>query len=452
MAVTNEGHTSEEHKPGAGRTGSPENISETASSELHKTLTVPKGVGVATGMIIGSGLLVLPGLAYDQVGPSAVYAWLSAAVVVLPLLVVFARLGARYPTAGGVQGFAQAAFGAPGSTAASVILIGACAFGGAAMAISGGNYVAALLGNAGAGGWVALAYLVIIGLLQAAGSRLAGGIQSAVTIGLLLLLALVAFAPAMVDSGSLHGELAPPAEWLTALPAVGLVFFAYTGWELVASTAEEYRNPKRDFPLVIGITFVIVVALYLGISLAVQLVVAPDDPLLSEAPVVAVLEQVLGDASGRIAAALGAAIIFATLMGGTWATSRIVFATARDGLLPNTLAKVDARSGAPRPAVLLSVLMFGGVVLANALDLISLTMVFQLSTVNFVIGYAISVLSYAKLYTRPAQRLLALVAGAPVLVMLAGFGWVLLYPAALLAFAVLVHTTRRRRAEAETSI
>ncbi|MFF8280259.1 APC family permease [Streptomyces lateritius] len=437
MAVTNEGPKSEERQEG---------------SELHKTLTVPRGVGVATGMIIGSGLLVLPGLAYAQVGSSAVYAWLAAAVVVLPLLIVFARLGARYPTAGGVQGFAQAAFGAPGSTAAAVILIGACAFGGAVMAISGGNYVAALLGNSGAGGWVALGYLVVIGLLQAAGSRLAGGIQSAVTIGLLLLLALVAFAPAMVDSGSLHGELAPPTQWMASLPAVGLVFFAYTGWELVSSTAEEYRNPRRDFPLVIGITFVIVVALYLGISLAVQLVVAPDDPLLSEAPVVAVLQQVLGDASGRVAAALGAAIIFATLMGGTWATSRIVFATARDGLLPATLAKVDARSGAPRPAVLLSVLMFGGVVLVHALGLISLTRVVELSTVNFVMGYAISVLSYAKLYTRPGQRLLALVAGLPVLAMLVGFGWVLLYPAGLLVFAFVVHRTKRRSAAQEAAV
>lgn len=433
MAVTNGTQNSTEQK---------------ASSELHKTLTVPRGVGVATGMIIGSGLLVLPGLAYAQVGSSAVYSWLSAAIVVLPLLVVFARLGARYPTAGGVQGFAQAAFGASGSTVASVILIGACAFGGAAMAISGGNYVAAILGNSAVGGWVALGYLVVIGLLQAVGSRLAGGIQSAVTVGLLLLLALVAFAPAMAPSGELHGELAAPTEWLAALPAVGLVFFAFTGWELVSSTAEEYRNPRRDFPLVIGITFVIVVALYLGISLAVQLVVAPDDPLLSEAPVVAVLEQVLGSASGRVAAALGAAIIFATLMGGTWATSRIVFATAREGLLPTTLARVDARSGAPRPAVLLSVLMFGAVVIAHSFDLISLTMVFQLSTVNFVIGYAISVLSYAKLYARPAQRLLALVAGLPVLAMLAGFGWVLLYPAALLAFAALVHTAKRRRSAA----
>ena len=437
MAVTNEGQTSEVEHSGPA---------------LHKALTVPRGIGVATGMVIGSGLLVLPGLAYVQVGSSAVYAWLSAAVVVLPLLIIFAQIGSRYPTAGGVQGFAQAAFGAWGSTFAAVILIGACAFGGAVMAISGGNYVAALFGASGAGGWVALGYLVVIGLLQAAGSRLAGGIQSAVTIGLLLLLGLVAFAPAMVDPGSLQGDVAAPSAWMSALPAVGLVFFAYTGWELVASTAEEYRNPKRDFPLVIGITFAIVVALYIGISLAVQLVVAPDNPLLAEAPVVAVLQEVLGDASGRVAAALGAAIIFATLMGGTWATSRIVFATARDRLLPDALARVDARSGVPRPAVLLSVVMFGVVVLAHSLDLISLTLVVELSTVNFVIGYAVSVLSYAKLYRRPVHRVLAVVAGLPVLAMLTGFGWVLLYPAVLLAFAAVVHRTRRRRqVEADTA-
>ncbi|KAA2253814.1 APC family permease [Solihabitans fulvus] len=416
-----------------------------AGSELHKTLTVTKGVGVALSMIIGSGLLVLPGLAYATVGPSAIYAWLIAALVVLPLLLIFAHLGARYPTAGGVQGFAQAAFGATGSAVTSMILLGACAFGGAAMAVTGGNYVVAVFDRPGLAGWAAGGYLVLICLLQSAGSRLAGGVQTVVAMVLLVLLALVAFVPVFASGAQLHGEIAPPSHWAESLPAIGLIFFAYNGWELVSSTAEEYRNPRRDFPLVIGITFVVVVAVYVGIAVAVQATLSQGDPQLAHAPLVAVLSQVVGGASGQVAAVLGALIIFATLMGGTWATSRIVFATARERLLPPVLARVHDGSGAPRPAIVVSGLMFGAVVVAYSLGALSLALVFRLAAVNFVVGYGIAVASYAKLTAKPGQRLLAVLAGVPVLALLAGFGWLLLYPAALVAWAGGRDVIRRRR-------
>lgn len=49
-------------------------------------------VALALGVVIGAGLLVLPGLAYQDVGPAAVYAWAMNGLIVLPLLVVFGYL------------------------------------------------------------------------------------------------------------------------------------------------------------------------------------------------------------------------------------------------------------------------------------------------------------------------------------------------------------------------
>ena len=63
------------------------------SGELHKTLSVTRGIGVAVSMVVGSGLLVLPGLAFANSGDAALYAWIAAAVVMLPLLLVFAIFG-----------------------------------------------------------------------------------------------------------------------------------------------------------------------------------------------------------------------------------------------------------------------------------------------------------------------------------------------------------------------
>ena len=171
----------------------------------------------------------------------------------------------------------------------------------------------------------------------------------------------------------------------------------------------------------------------------------PRSPVDRTAPLVGVLRNVLGDAAASAASLLGCLIIFSTLMGGTWATSRIAFGTARERLLPWKLTRVDPRRGAPTGAVVLSVVLFGLVVAAHTLDLLQLDLVFKLSASCFVVGYVAWVAAYSMLLRRWWQRLVALVAGVPIVVVLAGFGWVLLYPAALLAIGLVAHRRTRHR-------
>lgn len=412
--------------------------STVAHGELRKTLNVVKGVGVSVSMIVGSGLLVLPGLAYAKAGAGALFGWLLAALVVLPLLFVFARLGAHHPNAGGVVGFVRAAFGRSGASPIAFALLGACAFGGAAMAISGGNYVSALLGESNLVVPAALGYIFCTAWLNGLGSQLAGSLQTVLTLVLLAMITAVAATPLLPGSPQ-HGAVAAPTSWAALLPVVGLVFFAFTGWELVASTTEEYQNPRRDLPIVIALTFLIVVVLYLGVAAAVQISLDATNPRLQEAPLAAVLGQVFGHAAGAMTAALGALVLFGTLMGGTWATSRIVYATAREVLLPTRLARVSTRTRTPVAAIVVSGMLFAGVVALHALDLVSLNTIFRLSAVNFVVGYAASVLAYGALFRRWWQRTLCAVILAPVVLVLVGFGWLLLYPAALLTAGHFAH-------------
>jgi amino acid efflux transporter len=79
--------------------------------ELRKTLTVWRGAAVMLNIVLGAGLLTLPGLAVKQVGQAALLSWVLCAVASLPLLAVFTILGRRFPDAGGVPHFAERAFG-----------------------------------------------------------------------------------------------------------------------------------------------------------------------------------------------------------------------------------------------------------------------------------------------------------------------------------------------------
>ncbi|MCK5905586.1 MAG: amino acid permease, partial [Gammaproteobacteria bacterium] len=97
---------------------------EVSNNKLEKSLNVSQAVGLGITIVVGSGLLLLPGLAYQDAGASSIYVWIICALLVIPLLVIFSSLGAKYPTAGGVAGFMQNAFSRHISSATEVMLLG----------------------------------------------------------------------------------------------------------------------------------------------------------------------------------------------------------------------------------------------------------------------------------------------------------------------------------------
>ena len=79
---------------------------------LTKSLSVGRGVGLAVTMVVGTGLLGLPGLALEAGGTSgAIFSWLLTALVTIPLIYVFSHLGVTFPSCAGLARYAEAAAG-----------------------------------------------------------------------------------------------------------------------------------------------------------------------------------------------------------------------------------------------------------------------------------------------------------------------------------------------------
>ena len=300
--------------------------------KLEKTLGLLPAVGLAITMVVGSGLLILPGLAYLQAGDAAIYAWIISAIVSIPLLIVFAKLGAELPGAGGIAGFMQAAFSRRSAAATEILILGTIP-GGAALAITGGKYISSLFN--GSQNVIVIGTLFVLltgGFVNYFGAKLSGKVQQMLAGVLVVMLAGVA-AIALVYGDTSTGEgIASLTHATSVLPTVGLVFFAFVGWELMSFTTEEFKNPKRDFPLMIAISFVIVVVLYLLVATAIQLVISKTHPNLAQAPIASLLAVVMGKTSGRIISLLGALMAVANFISVVWAFSRLTFASAREGL------------------------------------------------------------------------------------------------------------------------
>src|SRR5437763_16127775 len=89
----------------------------TASTQgLRKAITLRYAVALYVSSVLGSGVLVLPGLAAQLAGPGSLLAWVLLSVVSYPFAYTFASLSARKPEAGGICSFPKASFGPRGGS------------------------------------------------------------------------------------------------------------------------------------------------------------------------------------------------------------------------------------------------------------------------------------------------------------------------------------------------
>ena len=388
------------------------------------------GLAAATAMsvtiVVGAGLLTLPGLSYAQAGRLGHLPWLLMSVLMLPLLAVFAFFARRHPSAGGVVGYIRLSLGPRLGAASEAIVIGTFSLGLPAIALIGATYLQQTLPGLPVG--ATAIGMVTIGLLFGMfGLRVSGAIQTAIaTLIVLGLLGLCAgyWLHAPSDNGPDVFPLAgngvlPMDALLGVLSALPLVLFAYTGWEITAFLAEDMRDPARNLPRSIWASFVIVTLLYVFVAWTVASAATADDGWRL-APIARLAESWLGVAGLRLTGIIATLLILANVTGAFLSTSRALFSAGRDGLLPQALAQVDGR-GLPVRAMLTGWVLYVVVILVTQTSGLGVETLLQMAGQNFFVLYLLAAVGYTRLQQRTGPRLLGLVAILLVLAMMSLF-------------------------------
>lgn len=408
---------------------------------LAKSLGVVRGTALMLNIVIGAGLLTLPGLAVEQAGGYAFAAWLACAVCAVPLLGVFIVLGKRYPEAGGISAYARRAFGPLGERIASLLFLGAVIFGLPAIALTGGHYVAAVFGGSPrfyAAGLILCAMIPHLVPGTAAARAMAwlaslvlGAVVAFLVVGIVSAAARPMHLPIVFPSFSRIGILASPFMML---------FFAFTGWEVGAGIAEEFRNPTRDYPIAMGLSFVIASILYLGIAYVAQDI---DISGSYVSPFVAIAQPSLGKLGVTMVAGVAAVIIFANLSGAVWGVSRMVYGLGRDGVLPSVLG--ETTGGRPVTAVVATIGVLLLVLLLSGLGFIGIGKMFSLAGQNFLILYGIAALVIIKLCKSVFEKSLSVFVLVGSLVILSWQGRSVLYPLFIIILSLFLTLIQRNR-------
>lgn len=346
--------------------------------------------------MLGAGVYVSMGEAAGTTGSSLLAAVLVGAGVATLNGLSAAELGVDDPHAGGAYRFGRRLVSPVVGFLAGWLLLLAELTAGTTFALTFAAYLGPLLPGLPPR-YVGLALLLIALLLNLLGVRVSARANLLlVTVSIGVLIVFVALAFPTLSVGRLQPFLTSGLVGL--LEASALMFFAYTGYARPVTVVEEVQEPASTLPRAVLTALGITILLYFLVALAALGTLGPQRMGQEEAPLRAAV-LAAGYPLGSTLISLGALIATSTvLITGIWGLSRLAFAMAREGDLPEWFGRLAEPEGIPRNAVLA-----GSVVLILLAAFLDLRPALEASSLALLAYYGIMNLSALRL--PPDRRL-----------------------------------------------
>ena len=339
-------------------------VEETHESghELKRAVGPLSLTALGVGAIVGTGIFVVVGEGLREAGPAVILSFVLAAVVCLFSALSYAELASSIPVSGSAYTYAYATLGEVVAWMIGWDLILEYGVSVAAIAVGWGANLNAFLeitfGIAlperlttslpdGGINIPAVVIVLLITLLLMRGVKETANLNTVmvfIKLGVLAMFIGLAFTAFNADNLQ---PFAPQGSG-GILAAAALIFFAYIGFDAVATGSEEAKNPKRDLPIAIIGSLLICTIIYVLVSVAAVGALPAAQLGASEAPLSEALEEGAGLPWAAALTAFGALVaITSVLLVILYGQTRIFFAMARDGLVPESWATVNARTGTP---------------------------------------------------------------------------------------------------------
>jgi len=312
-----------------------------------------QATAIGIGNIIGAGIFVLAGSVIYQAGPGAIFSFILTAVLAITVALNSAELSSKIVAHGGLYSFVKETMGESTGFIVGWLRAISYAIATSAVALGFSSYLLTLLGKQSLGSEliVALILMSFAVILNYVGISVVAEIEEALVV--LTTGGLVAF----IVISALYGKWVPsrftpfmPYGPFSILESASLAFFAYSGFNTIATLTPEIRNGTKNAPRAIIISLAVSTVLYILVVIGMlammpwRLYTVSADPLMnaltfSGAPLF--VDQIIG-----VVAIIATVTVTLSLI---VAGSRTLLQMSDDGLLPKTLGKGDS----PKRAVLL---------------------------------------------------------------------------------------------------
>jgi basic amino acid/polyamine antiporter, APA family len=347
------------------------NTTQDEDRRLRKSLSWPHLVALGVGAIVGTGIYTLTGVGADRAGPAVILAFTVAGVICACAALAYAELATLIPTAGSAYTYTYSVLGETlawivgwslileYSLACSTVAVGWSAYLVGWLHSAGIDLPQALLAGPHAGGIINLPAVIVA--LAIAGMLMAGTRESA-TLNIILVIikmvALAAFvflaAPAFTADNltpfapyGLGSHLDADGVTRGVMAAAAIVFFAFYGFDAVATSAEEAKNPGRDLTIGIIGSMALCTLIYMLVAVAAVGAVNHEQVGDSSEPLAFVMRTLEHPMAAKLIGLAALVALPSVILVMMYGQSRIFFVMARDGLLPRRLSVVSQRTGTP---------------------------------------------------------------------------------------------------------
>jgi len=344
--------------------------SYSGSRALRRTLTWPHLVALGVGAIVGTGIYTLIGIGAGKAGPAVIVSFAIAGLVCACAALAYAELATMMPAAGSAYSYSYVALNEPVAWVVGWSLVLEYTVVCAAVAVGWSGYAVGFLNGWGvtiphefaagphAGGIINLPAILItmaVAGLLALGTRESAFVNTLLVLlkmsalALFIVLAVPAFDPANLEPFAPYGWGSEEVGGNTVgvMAGAALIFFAFYGFDAVSTAAEETKDPARDLTIGIIGSMLICTVVYMAVAAAAIGAMPVAAFSASGEPLAHVLRSLGWPGAAQLIGA-GAIVAMPTvLLAFMYGQSRIFFAIARDGLLPERLAHVNARTGTP---------------------------------------------------------------------------------------------------------
>jgi amino acid efflux transporter len=357
------------------------------SVPLHATLKLPQIVAFYTGAVLGSGILIVPGLAAELAGPASLLAWGVMTVMVIPMALLMGLLSAKYPNAGGVSYFVTKAFNSHIGSLVGWFFLLSVVVGAPVLALTGAGYLCAA---AGLGDTSRLAIAVGILLTGIAanyvGIRITGQFQIAVVLTTLAIL-IAAIAGSVTRMGTTNFSPLMPHGWRSIGHTTTLLFWCFIGWEAVSHVSDEFKNPERDAIKGTAIAGLIISIFYFMTAFVV-VGTHSYGPAVSDVSLIRIIKISFGSYGGALVAGYAALFIcMAPAMAYISAASRLVYSLGATGYAPKGFARLSKKYHTPLGGLWFLSACFAVLLLIFNSRLISLSALIQMPNATFILTY-----------------------------------------------------------------
>jgi len=320
--------------------------------ELARDLGFLEAYTIGVGTMIGAGIFVLPGIVANNAGPAGMISFIIGGIVSLLTALSLSELATGMPKAGGSYYYVNRAMGSFFGSVVGWSMWAGLMFATAFYMLGFGQYLTFFYGNIPVA-WSALGMAALLIGVNYRGVKEAGALQNLIVILLIgFILVFLAFGVFNID----WGVFKPfnPNGWGAVASTAATVYVSFIGFEVIATSAEEIKDPGRNLPLSMIASVLTPMIFYVLVMLVSTGVLPVAELAGSNIPVADVASKYLGTV-GALMMVVGALLATVSSANASiLSAARVNFAMGRDKILTSWLNKIHDKFRTPFRAILIT--------------------------------------------------------------------------------------------------